>query len=217
MSPEFVSGRGHGHTLMMQYELVNTSALRPPHATQHSGDSPLIDMPDGHLTPAELFVRAQSSVVLRMFHCKRVRKMPLSGLDPSILMGFRGTLFLLVLISSSASPYALAIFFLPALDVVLLRLPRTFFGIQDEPPTRPSADDDAEMGLERISNPEEVEDAGVEDGDVSTASHAVSNSSYFHFAFGTHIPHSGAARMSACSRGGIIFTAFYVDLATTVY
>ncbi|KAJ6553798.1 hypothetical protein DFH09DRAFT_1366115 [Mycena vulgaris] len=48
------------------------------------------------------------------------------------------------------------------------RTRRPFFAIQDEPPTWPGADDD-EMGLESISDPEETEDAAVDDGDVSSA------------------------------------------------
>ncbi|KAJ6617348.1 hypothetical protein B0H10DRAFT_2033813, partial [Mycena sp. CBHHK59/15] len=32
--------------------------------------------------------RAYSTAELRTFHCERVRKMPLSGLDPSMLIGF---------------------------------------------------------------------------------------------------------------------------------
>ncbi|KAJ7144646.1 hypothetical protein C8R44DRAFT_865542 [Mycena epipterygia] len=47
------------------------------------------------------------------------------------------------------------------------RLPRTIFAIQDGPSTWLGADDD-EMGLESVS------DADVDDGDVSSASHAVS-------------------------------------------
>ena len=34
------------------------------------------------------FVTAYSAAELNTFHCDRVRKMPLSGLDPSMLMGF---------------------------------------------------------------------------------------------------------------------------------
>ena len=34
------------------------------------------------------FVTAYSQAELKTFHCDRVRKMPLSGLDPSMLMGF---------------------------------------------------------------------------------------------------------------------------------
>src|SRR6202040_1167105 len=36
----------------------------------------------------EHYVNAYSAVELKTFHCKRVRKMPLSGLDPSMLLGF---------------------------------------------------------------------------------------------------------------------------------
>ena len=34
------------------------------------------------------YVTAYSPNELKTFHCDRVRKMPLSGLDPSMLMGF---------------------------------------------------------------------------------------------------------------------------------
>lgn len=36
----------------------------------------------------EHYVTSYSPVELRTFHCDRVRKMPLSGLDPSMLLGF---------------------------------------------------------------------------------------------------------------------------------
>lgn len=34
------------------------------------------------------YVTAYSQTELKTFHCERVRKMPLSGLDPSMLLGF---------------------------------------------------------------------------------------------------------------------------------
>lgn len=34
------------------------------------------------------YVTAYSATELKTFHCDRVRKMPLSGLDPSMLIGF---------------------------------------------------------------------------------------------------------------------------------
>jgi cysteine protease ATG4 len=44
---------------------------------------------DSGLDPSQLhYVTAYSSTELRTFHCDRVRKMPLSGLDPSMLIGF---------------------------------------------------------------------------------------------------------------------------------
>jgi cysteine protease ATG4 len=44
---------------------------------------------DSHLDVAQdHFVNAYSATELKTFHCERVRKMPLSGLDPSMLIGF---------------------------------------------------------------------------------------------------------------------------------
>ena len=41
------------------------------------------------LDPEQLhYCTAYSAAELKTFHCDRVRKMPLSGLDPSILIGF---------------------------------------------------------------------------------------------------------------------------------
>jgi cysteine protease ATG4 len=41
------------------------------------------------LTPEQAhYAHAYSAAELRTFHCERVRKMPLSGLDPSMLLGF---------------------------------------------------------------------------------------------------------------------------------
>ena len=37
---------------------------------------------------ADHYVTQYNAVELRTFHCDRVRKMPLSGLDPSMLLGF---------------------------------------------------------------------------------------------------------------------------------
>lgn len=34
------------------------------------------------------YATAYSAAELKTFHCDRIRKMPLSGLDPSMLMGF---------------------------------------------------------------------------------------------------------------------------------
>ncbi|KAJ6474752.1 hypothetical protein C8R45DRAFT_1159860 [Mycena sanguinolenta] len=56
-------------------------------------------------------------------------------------------------------------------------LPRTIFAIRDEPPTWPGMDDDDDDILESISDPEEA-DVGVDDGEISTTSHAASNPSH---------------------------------------
>ncbi|KAF8128474.1 hypothetical protein K438DRAFT_2000291 [Mycena galopus ATCC 62051] len=96
---------------------------------------------------------------VRTFQSERVRKLPPSGLDTSMLIGF--------VVRDEA-------------EWVDLRrrvkeLPRTISGIQDEPPTWPGVDDDDDdMGLESISDPEESDDADVDldDGDVSSTPHA---------------------------------------------
>jgi cysteine protease ATG4 len=36
----------------------------------------------------QCYVKAYSLMELKTFHCERVRKMPLSGLDPNMLIGF---------------------------------------------------------------------------------------------------------------------------------
>ncbi|KAJ7199362.1 hypothetical protein GGX14DRAFT_661801 [Mycena pura] len=65
-------GQGWGHTPMTEDELVVVPRSR------------------GYLTPAEEvhYSRAYSVADLRTYHCERVRKMPLTGLDPSMLIGF---------------------------------------------------------------------------------------------------------------------------------
>ncbi|KAJ7216903.1 hypothetical protein C8J57DRAFT_1732410 [Mycena rebaudengoi] len=96
--------------------------------------------------------RLHAPAELRTFHCEKVHKMPLSGLDPSMLLGF---------------------------------LPWTIFAIQDEPPMWPGADDDDDMGLESVSDPDDEEAVDADDGEgsmrffdegSSSASHGVSSS-----------------------------------------
>ncbi|KAF8063439.1 hypothetical protein FPV67DRAFT_1654673, partial [Lyophyllum atratum] len=106
----------------------------------------------------EHYVTAYSPAELKTFHCERVRKMPLSGLDPSMLIGF--------LCKDEA-------------DWVDLRkrvagLPRVVFSVQDEPPVwgggGGGGDWDGEegesVGLESISEPDDLDmDFGVEEGE----------------------------------------------------
>ncbi|KAJ6522191.1 hypothetical protein DFH09DRAFT_1251014 [Mycena vulgaris] len=160
MSPDS-RAHGFGQTPMTEDELV----YNPPGARAGSTRTASTDSADadnsstkaaGGLSPAEEahFARAYSTAELRTFHCARVRKMPLTGLDPSMLLGF---------VCRNAEEWA-------DLRRRVGELPRTIFGIQDEPPTWPGADDDDDMGLESVSDPEE--EAVLDDGDVSSASHA---------------------------------------------
>ncbi|EMD42359.1 ATG4-like protein [Gelatoporia subvermispora B] len=86
------------------------------------------------------YATAYSTTELRTFHCERIRKMPLSGLDPSMLIGF---------LCKDEEDW---------LDLRkritdLSRTHKTIFSIQDEPPNWPSDSDD-NMGLESISEPD---------------------------------------------------------------
>ncbi|KAJ7633993.1 peptidase family C54-domain-containing protein [Mycena rosella] len=174
MSPgpasEYGYAQGQGHAPMTEDELVcnprdSTASARGAtiHATTTAADSTTTRAPaGGFLSPAEEahYVRAYSATELRTFHCERVRKMPLTGLDPSMLLGF---------VCRDEAEWV-------DLRRRVSELPRTIFAIQDEPPTWPGADDDDDMGLESVSDPEE--EPVFDDGDVSSASHAPSSSAH---------------------------------------
>ncbi|KAF7318631.1 hypothetical protein HMN09_00374500 [Mycena chlorophos] len=158
---------------MTEDELVYNPNLR------RSVSPAALPIPNVHtMSPAEEahWQRAYSLAELRTYHCERVRKMPMAGLDPSMLIGF--------LVRSEE-------------EWVDLRrrigeLPRTIFAIQDDVPSWGGDDDDE---LDGISDPEEEpvvdvdvevegDDAEGDDGDVSSVSHA---SNWSHPpAFGKH-------------------------------
>ncbi|KAI0697475.1 hypothetical protein BC835DRAFT_1413706 [Cytidiella melzeri] len=86
------------------------------------------------------FATAYSATELKTFHCDRVRKMPLSGLDPSMLIGF---------LCKDESDWR-------DLKARITELNRkapkgTVLHIQDEPPNWNS---DLDMGLESVSEPD---------------------------------------------------------------
>lgn len=62
----------------------------PPRWRSVTPSSPSSERPEGEeLDEAQMhYATAYSAAELRTFHCDRVRKMPLSGLDPSMLIGF---------------------------------------------------------------------------------------------------------------------------------
>ncbi|PVF96248.1 hypothetical protein CPB86DRAFT_517751 [Serendipita vermifera] len=108
-----------------------------------------------NLDPLSLYLAtAYSMSELRTFHCERVRKMPLSGLDPSMLLGFlcrneQEWLDLRERVTELAKPK------------------KTMFTVQDEPPTWPD-DEDELLDLESASD-QELEEAesplGMDDDD----------------------------------------------------
>ncbi|KAJ7330308.1 peptidase family C54-domain-containing protein [Mycena albidolilacea] len=197
MSPDFAYARGGsmspdwgGQTPMTEDELVivrpGSRRSRDSHDKAgggHPAGGPMSAAEEAH------FARAYSAAEMRTFHCERVRKMPLSGLDPSMLIGF--------MVRDEAEWVDLR------RRIKEASLPRTIFAIADEPPTWPGADDDDDMGLESISDPEEVEELG-DDGDISTTSHAPSSSASHAAGSGfshTHAHHGSNSTTHSTSTG----------------
>jgi cysteine protease ATG4 len=174
----------------------------------------------GWLTPAEEahFLRVYPAAKLRMFHCERVRKLPPTGLGSSMLIGFecRDEAESLDLRRRVGEVCDVRLFFhhffaaliLPHIPLssslascpcfLTLALPRQLFSAYD------LADDDDDMGLESISDPEEVaeaDDDGFDDGDVSSASHAPSSSASHAVSKVSHGSHAAASRVRGIRRG----------------
>ncbi|KAG9124898.1 Cysteine protease atg4 [Ceratobasidium sp. 392] len=94
-----------------------------------------IDSPDGiH------YCAAYSAAELRTFHCDRVRKMPLSALDPSMLLGF------LCRDDAEWKDFRARV-------ADMSKTTRTLFSIADERPSWGDIDSD-DMGLESVSEPD---------------------------------------------------------------
>ena len=82
------SGSGSGSPMMDPKEL---GVFTASHSNGGDGDSTPNDpmRRGGGLDPIQLhYCTAYSAAELKTFHCERVRKMPMSGLDPSMLIGF---------------------------------------------------------------------------------------------------------------------------------
>ncbi|WVQ80335.1 hypothetical protein IAT38_002440 [Cryptococcus sp. DSM 104549] len=81
------------------------------------------------------YASAYSEAQLRTFHCEKVKKMPLSGLDPSMLLGF---------MCRDEAEFE---------DFVgrVAKLPKKIFTVLDEPP---SWDEEDDPGLESVSEPD---------------------------------------------------------------
>ncbi|KAJ7243237.1 hypothetical protein C8J57DRAFT_1477182 [Mycena rebaudengoi] len=142
------------------------------------------------MTEAAFYQCAHAPAELRTFHSEKVRKTPLGGLDPSMLLGF---------VCRDEGEWV-------DLRSRIVLLPRTNFAIQDEPPTWPRADDD-DMGLESVSDPEEEDNVDAYDGKgsmrffdegSSSASHSVASSAW-HAHASTHY-HSNSNSTTSSAR-----------------
>ena len=132
-------------------------------------------------------VTAYSQAELRTFHCDRVRKMPLSGLDPSMLLGFlckdEGEWLDLKdrITEVRAQPCRrrVAEGRLTAGVRQLFRTNKSIFSLANEPPHYPSDSDD--MGLESISDADDIDmpdddDALIAVGDEEDDEFSLGNS-----------------------------------------
>lgn len=100
------------------------------------------------------YVNAYSATELKTFHCDRVRKMPLSGLDPSMLIGF---------FCRDENDWK----DLRKKVEVLGKKHKIILSINDEPPTWPS-ESDSNLDLESLSDPEmDLEEPDDSDDDFS--------------------------------------------------
>jgi cysteine protease ATG4 len=96
-SPHLAHGHVRWHTEAPPSSWIPSHARGASSSHSHSNsvsDSPagtptISEAGDRTLTPEQAhYVSAYTPAELRTFHCDRVRKMPLSGLDPSMLLGF---------------------------------------------------------------------------------------------------------------------------------
>ncbi|KAJ7746924.1 hypothetical protein DFH07DRAFT_1062874 [Mycena maculata] len=98
----------------------------------------------------QYYASAYTSAELQTFHCDKVRKMPISGLDPSMLVGF---------LCRDADEWA-------DFRRRVVELPRAIFSVQEEPPSWPSMDlggdeDDDALALESLASSEPDPPAAV--------------------------------------------------------
>lgn len=121
-------------------------------STPYGNDDDDEEEEEEELSPYDVhLLSAYTPAELRTFHCDRVRKMPLSGLDPSMLIGF--------VVRSEEEWRDLR----TRIGEMGKRC-KTIFSVQDEPPNWPSDSDD-HMGLESISEPDDAIIALSDDDD----------------------------------------------------
>ncbi|KAJ6581256.1 hypothetical protein B0H19DRAFT_500096 [Mycena capillaripes] len=132
----FVGAQAEGLFYLDPHHSRPAVPLRPPlKATTEK------DMDDA---TEQYYASAYTAAELQTFHCEKVRKMPLSGLDPSMLVGF---------LCRDAEEWA-------DFRKRVVELPRAVFSVQEEPPSWPSVDlggDDDEDGiaLESVASSED--------------------------------------------------------------
>ncbi|KAJ7695131.1 hypothetical protein B0H17DRAFT_1056529 [Mycena rosella] len=131
----FVGSQADGLFYLDPHHSRPAVPLRPPARTSTEKD-----MDDA---AEQYYASAYTAQELQTFHCEKVRKMPLGGLDPSMLVGF---------LCRDAEEWT-------DFRKRVLELPRAIFSVQEEPPSWPSVDlggddDDDALALESIASSE---------------------------------------------------------------
>ncbi|KAJ7257890.1 hypothetical protein B0H12DRAFT_1110453 [Mycena haematopus] len=129
----FVAAQGEGLFYLDPHHSRPAVPLRPPLKAAIGKD--MDEATEQH------YASAYSPAELQTFHCEKVRKMHLSGLDPSMLVGF---------LCRDAEEWA-------DFRKRVVELPRAIFSVQEEPPSWPSVDlggddDDDGLALESVAS-----------------------------------------------------------------
>ncbi|KAJ7132069.1 hypothetical protein C8R44DRAFT_871062 [Mycena epipterygia] len=131
----FVGSQAEGLFYLDPHHSRPAVPLRPPAKTSTEKD-----MDDA---AEQYYSSAYTPAELQTFHCDKVRKMPLGGLDPSMLVGF---------LCRDAEEWT-------DFRKRVVELPRAIFSVQEEPPSWPSMDlggddDDDALALESLASSE---------------------------------------------------------------
>ncbi|KAF7356818.1 Cysteine protease [Mycena venus] len=129
----FVAAQAEGLFYLDPHHSRPAVPLRPPLKTTNEKDM--------DEATEQYYVSAYSAAELQTFHCEKVRKMHLSGLDPSMLVGF---------LCRDAEEWT-------DFRKRVVELPRAIFSVQEEPPSWPSVDlggdeDDDGLALESVAS-----------------------------------------------------------------
>ncbi|KAJ6485935.1 hypothetical protein C8R45DRAFT_287290 [Mycena sanguinolenta] len=138
----FVAAQAEGLFYLDPHHSRPAVPLRPPLKTALEKDM--------DEATEQYYVSAYSPAELQTFHCEKVRKMHLSGLDPSMLVGF---------LCRDAEEWT-------DFRKRVVELPRAIFSVQEEPPSWPSVDlggdeDDDGLALESVASSNDPPAASV--------------------------------------------------------
>lgn len=105
-----------------------------PHYTRPAISLATLNVPDPHAIADDAWHSISDQ--LATFHCDRVRKMPLSSMDPSMLVGF---------LCEHEQDWL-------DLKTRIGTMPHRIFALEDRPPTYDDDDGDSALGMQSMSD-----------------------------------------------------------------